>query len=119
MTTQQVNTYRASIKSHVSFTSLKQLQQFEPEIFKQFKQIKEGERVETVQYSYRLRDSRRFDLSVTSLTKGQQSQLQPQHQQQQQSNKAITPIKKSILQRLRYIEFSINELTALVEGNEI
>lgn len=89
MTTQQVNTYRAGIKSHVSFTSLKQLQQFEPEIFKQFKQFKDGERVETVQYSYRLRDSRRFGFSVTRLTKDQQSQLQPQHQQQQ-SNTAIS-----------------------------
>lgn len=50
------------------------VQKYEPEVFKLFKQIKDKERVETTEYSYRLRDGGRFGFSVTRFSKDQQQQ---------------------------------------------
>ena len=69
---QTPNIYKPGIKQHVSFTSLKQLEKYEPNIFKLFRQIKDGERVEMAEYDYRLRDSSRFGISVTRFAKDQQ-----------------------------------------------
>jgi hypothetical protein len=44
---QTPNIYKLGIKQHVSFTSLKQPEKFEPDVFKLFRRITDGERVET------------------------------------------------------------------------
>ena len=82
-----VNIHKAGKKLGVAFTSLQQLQRFEPEVFKLFKQIKDGERVETYHYSYKLRNSGRFGISLTRFAKDSTTttQLPAQQPTQEQS----------------------------------
>ena len=94
---QPASIYKQGLKPHVYFTSLKQLEKFEPGIFKMFRQIKDGEHVETAGYSYRLRDSGRFGFSVTRFAKDKDKDNQQQQTQPQQSNTVTSPIKKSVL----------------------
>ncbi|HET7345597.1 MAG TPA: hypothetical protein VFJ05_06970 [Nitrososphaeraceae archaeon] len=73
--------YKAGRKEGVAFTSLQQLQRYEPEIFKLFKEIKDGEKAETSEFIYRIRDAGRFGLSITRFSKAQQTAPQQQPQQ--------------------------------------
>jgi hypothetical protein len=50
---QAPNIYKPGIKQHVSFTSLKKLEKYEPNV-SNYSDIKDGERVEMAEYSNRL-----------------------------------------------------------------
>lgn len=123
--TQPQLNWKQGAKPYVSFTTLPQLQHYEPEVYKLFKQIKDGEKVETEKYTYKLKDSgSRWGISVQRFIKQQPQQPQQQTQEQKTNtsvnNNNIIDSGASIRNELRAVEVvarneNTKELVSLYE----